>query len=223
MKSKLINNGGNDALLIFFAGWSIEPESLDTFRPKGWDVLFIYDYSELSFPIEAVAAITEYSRFSLIAHSFGVAVAHSFREQLPIMESTIAVCGTLLPISDKYGIPKRLFDLTIKSIGKEGIELFNRRMCGNNLSGYKYSTLDFNSQIEALKLLGERFSRENDDISLEEKDYWKVAVICMLDEIIPVDNQVAFWGESSSEVVGFKTQPHYPFTSVFSQFITSII
>ncbi len=221
MECKLIKNGGNGSLMIFFAGWSLSPESLNNFRPAGWDILFIYNYKELSFPVEAVAALTEYSRFSLIAHSFGVAVAHSFIGRLPKMEATIAVCGTLQPINDKYGIPHKIFDLTVKSIGREGFELFNKRMCGDNIKNFIPSSLLFSEQVDALKLLGDTF--KDSEASLEDKSLWSVAVICMKDEIIPVDSQVAFWGDSSAEVVGFKTQSHFPFTAAFSQFVGTII
>lgn len=221
MKSKLIKNGGGNSLLIFYLGWSCDPKSLEEFRPKGWDILMIYDYFDLEFPVEAVAALTEYERFALIAHSFGVAVAHTHITKFPELVTSIAICGTLAPVNDKFGIPCRLFDLTLRSIGREGIAKFNAKMCGDRLSQYKPSTLEFNSQVTALKLLGDSF--RDATFTEEDKNRWKIAVICMKDEIIPVDNQVAFWGDSQAEVMGFKTQPHYPFNNVFSQFISTIL
>ncbi len=221
MKSQLITNEGGKSLLIFFAGWSLSPESLTNFRPKGWDILFIYDYTDLNFPVEAITNIMEYEKYALIAHSFGVAVAHTFLEQLPKMEVTIAVCGTLQPINDHFGIPSKVFNFTVKSIGKEGINTFNKRMCGGNIKYFTPSKLSFNEQIKALELLGNTF--KNSEVTAEDKKLWRVAIINMQDEIIPVDNQIAFWGDSATEVLGFKTQPHYPFTPVFSQFINTIL
>lgn len=222
MKCELIKNNGGDALIIFFAGWSSCPLSLKSFRPEGWDVLFVYDYSDLQMPVEAIAAMTEYKRFALVAHSFGVAVAHSFIDILPECEMTVAVCGTLYPVHDKYGIPQRVFKLTERGIAKEGINQFNLKMCGDKIKDFTPSKLDFKEQCAALSLLGETFTSDK-ELEVSEINKWKVAVICMKDTIIPVDNQIAFWGTSQAEVVGFKNSPHFPFNAPFSQFIASLL
>ncbi len=221
MQSKLVINGVNNSLIIFFAGWSLDSASYSSFRPNEWDVLYLYDYTDIEMPVEAVAVMSEYDNFAVIGHSFGVAVAHTYLKQLPKHKIAIAICGTLLPVDNKFGIPERVFNHTLKAIGKGGIEEFNKRMCGKNISSFTPSTLPFDGQIKALEYLGNQF--KNNEITPEDKDAWGVAVISMLDEIIPVDNQIAFWGDSKSEVVGLKTQSHFPFTAPFAQFITTLL
>lgn len=217
MKHTLIKNEGGKSLLILFLGWSCDPESVKSFTPKDWDLLLLYDYNDIQFPVEALAIMTEYEKFALAAHSFGVWVANHHLSKFPTMTTTIAICGTLFPVDDKFGIPQRVFDLTLRSIQKEGIGKFNERMGGNVTP----SQTPFDEQYNALVTLGAAFT--NYPATADDVKNWKVAVICMNDQIIPVDNQVAFWGESEAEVIGFKSLPHFPFSANFSQFISSIL
>lgn len=221
MKHTLIKNEGGKSLLIFFAGWSCEPIALETFRPKNWDVLFLYDYSDVEFSLEALVIMSEYEKFALVAHSFGVWVANYHYPKLPKLENSVAVCGTLLPVDDKYGIAKRVFDLTLRSIKGGGIDKFNEKMCGDNIVNFKPSQLPFEHHYEALVNLGNLF--EQYPATKEDIKRWKIAVICMKDEIFPVDSLVGYWGEGDAEVLGFKNLPHFPFSANFSQFVSSIL
>lgn len=221
MKHRLIKNDGGKSLLIFFAGWSCEPQTMKSFTPKNWDVLVLYDYCDLEFPIEALAVITEYEKFALAAHSFGVWVANYHYSKFPKLENSIAICGTLFPVDDQYGISQRIFDLTLRSIKNGGIEKFNEKMCGDNISNFTLAEAPFEEQYEALANLGKWF-RES-PAAKEDVNNWKMAVICMKDQIFPVDNLIRYWGESDTEVLGFKNLPHFPFSSNFSQFISSIL
>lgn len=217
MKHTLIKNEGGKSLLIFFLGWSCDPQSVKNFTPKNWDILVLYDYRDIEFPIEALAVITEYEKFALVAHSFGVWVANHHYNKLPQLQNSVAVCGTPMPVNDKYGIPKRIFDLTVRSIKNEGIGKFTKKMGGEAVP----ADVPFEEHYEALVNLGRAFDEH--PASVNDLNNWKVAVICMKDEIIPVDNQVACWSESTAEVVGFKNLPHFPFSPVFSQFIASFL
>lgn len=42
----------------------------------------------------------------------------------------MAIGGTPAPIDDLYGIPRRAFDVTVRSIGGTGTGKFLERMCG---------------------------------------------------------------------------------------------
>lgn len=217
MKHTLIKNEGGKSLLILFLGWSCDPTSVKSFTPKDWDILILYDYNDIEFPVEALAVMTEYEKFALAAHSFGVWVANHHLSKFPVLTNAIAICGTLFPVDDKYGIPHRLFDLTLRSIKKEGIGRFNERMGGD----VQVSQTPFDEQYDALTTLSNSFSEF--PASPSDVKNWKVAVVCMKDQIIPVDNMLTFWGESDAEVIGFKNLPHFPFSANFSQFISSIL
>lgn len=221
MKHRLIKNEGGKSLLLFFLGWSCDPESVTSFAPKNWDVLVLYDYRDLEFPVEALVVMTDYEKFAVAAHSFGVWVANYHLPKFPKLETTIAICGTLFPVDETYGIAPKIFDLTLRSIKGNGIAKFNEKMCGENQANFTPADVPFEEQYEALVNLGKWFQQF--PARKEDVNHWKVAVICMKDQIFPVDALVTYWGESETEVLGFKNLPHFPFSSNFSQFISSIL
>lgn len=222
MQYKLISHeNGNEGLLIFFLGWSCAPESLKEFSPKGWDLLLLYDYRELSLPEDFDKIIFSYTKHSLIAHSFGVWVAGHHMCSMPTLESSIAICGSLLPVDDEYGIPKKIFDFTLKTIKSKGIEKFNARMCGDDFDKFTPSNLSFDEQCSELVALSNYFVKY--PIAKEDASKWSAAVICSKDQIFPEDNLLFFWKNISVEITAFRNRSHFPFFGNFIHVINHLL
>lgn len=221
MQYKLISKENSKGLLVFFLGWSCTPESVVKFNPSGWDLLLLYDYRDLSLPDDFQKIIFSYEKHALIAHSFGVWVAGHFMSEMPSFSSSVAVCGSLLPVDDKYGIPTRIFDFTLRAIQKEGIVKFNEKMCGDERKDFVSSTVPFDDQYAELVALGDFFKKY--PLSFEDAQKWSAAVVCSKDEIFPPMNIASFWGENSVEIMAFRNKPHFPFNGNFCQVIAHLL
>ena len=220
MQHKLLIRDGNKGLLIFFLGWSCDPESVKKFTPAGWDLLLLYDYRNLELPKNFDTIVAPYEKCSVIAHSFGVWVAGYFMGSMPKLTSAVAVCGTLLPVNDKFGISTRIFDFTLSAIQKGGIGEFNKRMCGSDIDSFTPSALDFEDQFDDLVALGSYFREFPINMDIQK---WSSAVVCSKDEIFPPDNVANFWIENDVEIMAFRNKSHFPFDGNFGTIISHLL
>ena len=220
MQHKLLVREGNKGLLIFFLGWSCDPQSVKKFTPTGWDLLLLYDYRELELPKNFDTIVAPYEKCSVIAHSFGVWVAGYFMDKMPKLTSAVAVCGTLLPVNDEFGISSRIFNFTLSAIQKEGISVFNKRMCGDDIDSFTPSELDFESQFDELVALGSYFREHSINKDIQK---WSSAIVCSKDEIFPPDNVADFWIKEDVEIMAFRNRPHFPFSANFATVISHLL
>lgn len=221
MQYKLITKDGSTGLLVFFLGWSCTPESVTKFKPSGWDLLLLYDYRDLSLPDDFQKIIFSYPKHALIAHSFGVWVAGHIMSEMPVLSASVAVCGSLFPVDDKYGIPTRIFDFTLRSIQKGGIAKFNEKMCGDEIADFVPSTVSFDEQYAELVALGDSFKKY--PLPFADANKWSAAVVCSKDEIFPSMNIAAYWAENGVEIMAFRNKPHFPFNGNFCQVIAHLL
>lgn len=189
MQYHWLNKQNNEKLIIFFAGWSFDFKPFEFLDCKDYDVLFVYDYNEIS----ELPTIENYSEKYLISWSMGVFTAYLLRENFKDFDKKIAINGTPYPVHDEFGIPYKPFLLTLRH-AKTGLEgKFYRNIFLQEEEFEKYSNTPVERTIE---------NRENELKSLYEKiksteiiyeKFYDFALISNFDKIIPTKNQINFW------------------------------
>ena len=134
MRHHWLNRAANDKLIMFFGGWSFDHKPFGFLDCEDYDVVMFYDYTDLSTP-----DIPAYKHVYLVTWSMGVFIAYLLKNQLPQFERKIAINGTPFPVDDNYGIPQKVFDLTLTH-ARTGLEgKFYRNVMGENFERYLLS------------------------------------------------------------------------------------
>ena len=195
MQHKWLNKRNNNKVIIFFNGWGMDESVVKHLNPENFDILMFYNYNELNIDL---SIINDYKEEYLIAWSMGVMVATRFDI---IYNSTTAINGTLKPIDDKFGIPNRVYNLTIKGFSPKGRERFIKSMF-NNAENLPNITREFEEQKTELSAL--KNYTANEDFKYNR------IIISDNDKIIPTQNQEAYWGIKANLKTGHC--PFYSFT-----------
>lgn len=208
-------------LVLFFAGWSVSPELFKHLEAEAdTDVWICYDYRELTFNENP----TGYKYIYVIAWSLGVWVAAMiWKKQIaPLLEKkgpespcpalAIAINGTPYPIHDTFGIPVSVFQGTLDNMTEEGIQRFNRRMCGSRERFSEYEKIparpldEIREELQNLsRLIGKTATNEESPIT----HFWTKTIISDEDRIFPVANLCNYWKERCP--ITKVTAPHNPF------------
>lgn len=193
MKYKWLNKKDNKEVIVFFNGWGMDESVVNHLDPALYDVVMFYDYNSLDTDFDFNELI-DYQKRYLVAWSMGVMTATLFEQKY---DSATAINGTLFPINDEYGIPKRIYDLTIRGFNEKGAKRFISSMFLNEPPSLEISRTIENqkSELEALKNY-----KSNTDFN-----YTRV-ILSSDDKIIPTKNQVNFWKVEPNIVSG-----HCPF------------
>ena len=181
MKYKWLVKKNNKSLIIFFNGWGMDESVVHHLESGSYDVLMFYDYNTLELDFD-FAILSEYDFKYLVAWSMGVMVATLFNTIK--YNSATAVNGTLKPIDDDFGIPKRIYDLTIRGFNEKGAEKFIKSMFDKDVELDKIDR-DIENQKSELSALKNYVANGN-------FEYTRV-ILSDNDKIIPTKNQVAFW------------------------------
>ena len=198
MRYNWLNKNNNDSLIVFFNGWGMDDKVVSHLDCANFDVLAFYDYETFEIPN---FDFSTYSKKYLIAWSMGVFVCNYFYETFCNFDKYIAVNGTQNPIDDEFGIPKKIYDLTVNN--------FNELSCAKFMKKIS-SSVDLNSYK----------SRSNEELKnelisirdLKVKNYFNFdeAIVSDKDRIIPTQNQINFWNKQGVTVKSV-TGAHYIF------------
>lgn len=180
MKYKWLNNVNNSSVIVFFNGWGMDESIVSNLSFNTFDVLMFYDYNTLDTDFD-FTTIKNYKFRHLIAWSMGVMVATLFDDNY---NTKTAINGTLKPINNRFGIPERIYDLTLKSFSPKGAEKFIKNMFPIECN-LPIVTRNFENQKNELFALKNYSSNTN-------FKYSKV-IISDNDKIIPTKNQMAYW------------------------------
>lgn len=210
MKAHWLNKKNNDKLIVFFAGWSFDPLPFSSFSGDGYDVLFIYDYNDLSLP-EELTGLSHYSEKNLVAWSMGVFVAYKFRQIFKDFHSKIAVNGTITPVDDNFGIPVKVFELTLKHAQKGLQEKFYRNIFLNEEGYLKYMLNPVQRTIESrVSELENLYNYVKNEVSASYEPFYTQALVSEFDKIIPPQNQTASHSVHKTPIINLPTG-HFPF------------
>ena len=180
MKYKWLNQKNNQKLIIFFNGWGMDECVIQHLEYDDCDVLMFYDYNSLETDFD-FKGINKYPTKYLVAWSMGVMTASFFNIEY---STKTAINGTLKPINDEFGIPERIYNLTLKGFSPKGAERFIKSMYKENCV-LPVPHREFESQKSELEALT-HYEVKSDFI------YDRI-ILSSDDNIIPTKNQVAFW------------------------------
>lgn len=195
-------------LLVIFAGFAGHFSHFVPFVPKTLDWICISDYRCLD--LESLKEVFElfayYKKISIIAFSMGVWVANKaivkWDAESQITQK-IAINGTEFGIDKQYGIPPKLFALTLKRFD---LKVFLQNLfLGEIPKDYVF--------LQEKELKEELKSLLNHQSSLQKSLIWDKVIISKNDLIFSSQNQIRFW----SDFYPHKTQiisldaPHFAF------------
>ncbi len=193
MEYKWLNRKNNEKIIIFFNGWGMDENIVSHLEPENFDVLMFYDYNTLKTNFN-FSNLNIYTQKYLIAWSMGVMTATLFDIEYT---NKTAINGTLKPIDDRFGIPRKIYDLTLKGFSPIGADRFIKSMY-NEKTNFPTINREFKNQKSELFALKEYKANEN-------FEYNRI-IISTEDKIIPTKNQVAFWNKEPNIKSG-----HAPF------------
>lgn len=196
MKTQWLQRNGADALILVFGGWALGAAPFAHLNGVA-DVLLLSDYRTLDFDPEP---LRPYARRSLIAYSFGVAVAgHVLRSAELAFDRRVAVCGSLHPADERFGIPPERVRQTAEQLTETSLRQFARR-AGSPLPAHSEIPA-LRDELHAVIARGAAPDPSFDRIWLGRND-----------RIFPPENLEAAWRDQSDQVRLLDTG-HNPFSA----------
>ena len=172
----------NKKLIIFFNGWGMDEKIVSHLECEDYDVVVLYDYNDLELDIQSLN-LSQYTEKHIIAWSMGVMVATLFN--FGEIKTSTAICGTPFAINNEYGIPERIYNLTIKGFSETSSKKFMERMFIEKPSIVTFSDRTFDSKLSELKKMLEY--KPNTEFNFTK------AIVGSDDKIIPTKNQLNYW------------------------------
>ena len=137
----------------------------------------------------------------------GVYTANLFKKYLDNFDKKIAINGTTRMIDDDFGIPKRIYQITIKLFSEDSCNKFIKNMFNEGLVN---PNIKITKTLEELK--EELISIQK--IELNEELNFDCAIVSDNDKIIPTKNQINFW-ENKTKIININST-HCPFEKYIS-------
>ena len=172
----------NKKLIIFFNGWGMDEKIVSHLECEDYDVVVLYDYNDLELDIQSLN-LSQYTEKHIIAWSMGVMVATLFN--FGEIKTSTAICGTPFAIDNQYGIPERIYNLTIKGFSETSSKKFMERMFIEKPSIETFSDRTFDSKLSELKKMLEY--KPNTEFNFTK------AIVGTDDKIIPTKTQLNYW------------------------------
>lgn len=179
MNYKWLNKTNSNKLIIFFNGWGMDEQIVSHLDCEDYNVIVFYDYNNLDINID----LSNYTEQYLIAWSMGVMTATLFN--FNNLSSATAICGTPYAIDDKFGIPERIYNLTIRGFSESSSQKFMERMFSETPTIKSFSNRTFESKLSELKQMLNYKPNSNFKYSK--------AIVANSDKIIPTKNQLNYW------------------------------
>lgn len=192
-------------LILFFNGWSLDENIVNHLTSDEFDVLMFYDYSDLEISQKTIDKINSYNEINAIAWSFGVWACGNVINHFNNLKNVIAINGTLLPIDNNFGIPEKIFNLTLTHLSEENYIRFFKNMFAGNTDLNKISTRPINNKKTELEQIQKLSAERN---CAKTAMLFNKVFVSTSDKIIPAKNQLDFWKESNAQIT--KTESgHY--------------
>ena len=149
MKYKWLNKINSDKLIIFFNGWGMDDFVVSELDCADFDVIVFYDYNDLDCDTD----LNGYKEKYLVAWSMGVMVATLF--DFGGIKSSVAIAGTPYSVHNEFGIPERIYNLTLRGFSEKTAEKFMERMFLTKPDTSKFSDRTTESQKSELIKMSE--------------------------------------------------------------------
>lgn len=206
MKSNWLIKNNSKKLILFFNGWSLDENIVKHLTSSEYDVLMLFDYSNLDLNLSILKEIYEYEEINVIAWSYGVWAYGSVLDIFKNLKNVVAINGTLLPINNDFGISERMFNLTLSNLSEKNYPRFFQNMFEGEGDLYKMPQRNIEDQRQELKSIQRLCAQK--DIS-KNKTFFTKVFTGLKDKIIPAQNQINFWG-GNIDIIKVNTG-HYMF------------
>lgn len=206
MKQHFIIRNNSKHLLLFFAGWGMDETPFTDMHPADSDWMICYDYRSLEFD---ESLLKGYSEITLVGWSMGVWAASRIMELYPCLpvSRSIAINGTLHPVSESKGIAPAIFEGTLQGLTEKTLQKFQRRMCGSSSEYKVFQTVAPQRPVEELK--EELAAIQKQYLSSDAPGFrWQKAIIGRNDRIFTPENQRRAW-ENNVELIEESEAAHY--------------
>jgi biotin synthesis protein BioG len=209
MKTHWVRRDGGTGLILFLNGWGMDGGTVRLEPPSGWDLVTFFDYRDLEVDEAARHLPGEYATVVLVAWSMGVWAAGGFAHLAGKIAGAVAVNGTRRPIDDGEGIPRRLYEETVRNFSEASRQSFTRRMCGGGPAAERFNEGKPQRELEDQRQELEAI-RRHQNAGLPTAPYpFDAALIGSRDRIVPPLHQRRHW--KSVRQVLLPGMPHFPF------------
>ena len=196
----------NKKLILFFNGWAMNETPVNHLKKDDYDILELFDYRDLNFNLKQFD-FNKYDEKYLVCWSMGVYAANLFYQELKDFNKKIAINGTNKVIDDNFGIPKKIYKVTVKFLNETSLDKFIKNMFDN---GKLNPNVTITRTLEELK--EELISIQN--IQLKDELNFDKAIISKFDRIIPTQNQINFWkNKTNVEIINSTHCPYENYSS----------
>ncbi|MBR5303307.1 MAG: DUF452 family protein [Candidatus Gastranaerophilales bacterium] len=180
-----LNKNNNKKLILFFNGWAMNETPVKHLKCDDFDVLVLFDYRDLNFDLSQFD-FSKYKEKYLICWSMGVYASCLYKKVLQNFDKKIAINGTTKIIDNNFGIPEKIYKITVKLLNEDSCDKFIKNMFDNG---------KLNPEITITRKLCELKEEliSIQKIELQEELDFNLAIISSDDKIIPTKNQINFW------------------------------
>lgn len=207
--SWLIKNNSKK-LIVFFNGWSLDENIVKNLDSSKFDVLMFNVYSDLNIEEKLLTEINNYDEVNVISWSFGVWASSFVIDKIKKLKGATAINGTPSAIDESYGIPKRIFDLTLLNFSEKNYFKFFKNMFYEFQDDYQEMMPKRNADNQKNELIQiQKQSVENK--YLDNAKFFSRVIIGKNDKIIPAKNQLNFWMEKSTAEIIQVEKGHFVF------------
>ena len=209
MKNSILIDNGRKELIVFFSGWSIEPQDILFLESFKYDVSMIHSYD--SFMMEPFRS-SKYEKVIGFAYSLGVfSIATAMKYQQLPFDEIYAMNGTGKPVDNRFGIRETVFRKTLENLDEENLEVFQRNMFDSEELFLRFRKNYRNSKsIKELKNELQFFLEKSNDNEPDCSIFTKV-IISDKDRIFPYANQKRYWKGKKIELIEGGHFPFYQF------------
>ncbi|HSW59415.1 MAG TPA: pimeloyl-ACP methyl esterase BioG family protein [bacterium] len=206
MKLSWLSNSENDSLIIFFSGWSVEPEHMKFLECGSFDVAMLYSYDSFDIPDEIV--FSKYKEIIAITYSFGVFTGITALSKINFSGEVFAINGTTRPVDNRFGIRKMVFEKTLENLSVETFAQFQKNMFADDIRHDRFiNSSNLTCDINKLKKELE-FIRDNTEKAEPDRSKVRKVLISKSDRIFFSKNQVDFWKDFNYVLID---EGHFPF------------
>lgn len=218
MQIEWLKKEGHETLLTIFMGWGCDTAMIKDIEFNNVDIVAIFNYEDIELePLRAIYK-EKYKSHKLIAWSFGVWASDlaASRGLLPEFQRAIALNGTPKPIDNEYGIPEKLFMLTLNGLKRVGMTTFYERISSDNeIVKPSRSLTEMYQELQNLYDL----SKESDISSIA----WSCGVVGGRDLVFPPSAMQRYWEKRDIFVRFIEQMEHYPFTTEGVRIINELL
>lgn len=205
MELHWLNKNNSDTIIIFFSGWGQSHHYFKENLTSKVDVLMVNNYCHLDFST-LEKNIIDYKRKEVIGWSFGVQIAGLFIEQFQNIDYSTSINGSLNPIDDQDGIPKKIFEGTLKLLSSTSWEKFAFRMIGDR----KIYNEFLSSNSRSIASLKQELAFLGDCPKVKNHIPFDEVLISTKDRIFPSENLRHYWERNNNSFELLETH-HFPF------------